>query len=248
MKLGLALIGALGSVHAFTDCVRVTVPDEGVLARGYIQLAATFGEELVKFTSKVCGENGEFIVYKVPAGAIGDRSSVNVQGAGSSWSMDTSCTVVTKQVNSIDDVDLLGSNWLVEESLGQSLMFANIKYYLDRRFAKREVLAEDSDEDMLALSEEIKADFDAAHKLLEEEGDQPVWALSSDGPSDGDLKIDNGTGLFSEYQFFTLGLLTIIFVLLFLVYVLFTAISWIADIQITYSSFEKQVSIQKKTD
>ncbi|CAN3373672.1 hypothetical protein DIURU_005475 [Diutina rugosa] len=243
----MSLFTALGAVSAFKDCVKVSYPGIDVEHDGYVESKATFNSKVNQYSSAGCvGDNTQFIVYQVAPGILKDQAFVNVQGAPE-FDIADACHVIYKEVKDAADLDLTGSNWLIEETPRHKSKMVELYHYARDRLAKRESFAvggDDADE-AEALAAEVSADFAAAYSLLSEEGDQPVTIMKT---ASGDSKVDLGSGLFSEYQFFTPGLLTITFVVLFLVFVLFNAVSWLSSIQITYAAFEKQVDIDKKTE
>lgn len=53
-------------------------------------------------------------------------------------------------------------------------------------------------------------------------------------------KKHNSGSLFDNYKFFGTGIFEGTLVALFLIYVLFTALSWLSDLKVSYKSFEKQ--------
>lgn len=243
----MSLFTALGAVSAFKDCVRVSYPGIDAKNDGYIELKATFNRKVSHYSSAGCvGDNTQFVVYQVAPGTVKDQAFINVQGAPE-FDIADACDVVYKKVDTVADLDLTTSNWLIEEVPRHRSKVAELYHYARDRLAKRESFAVGGDDvdEAEALAAEVLADFAAAYLMLLEEGDQPVTIVKT---ALGDSKLDLGSGLFSEYQFFTPGLLTITFVVLFLVFVLFNAISWISNIQITYAAFEKQVDIDKKTE
>ena len=107
------------------------------------------------------------------------------------------------------------------------------------------------DQDASALEAEIESDFRAAESYIIAEGDKPVGMYDSkenkttSAPSKKHKKIDN---LFSNYQFFTPGILLCLIVSFALVGVLYVALGWIASLEITYKSFDKQVDYEKKQE
>lgn len=56
------------------------------------------------------------------------------------------------------------------------------------------------------------------------------------------------SNLFTKYQFFTPGVWMALLVLAFLLFVVATAVLWIALIDISYRAFDKQVDYEKKTE
>lgn len=108
----------------------------------------------------------------------------------------------------------------------------------------------DSAADTVKLEQEIENDFAMAEKLAAEEdklNDNPVTILGEDVPGENSTTT-KPNNLFTNYQFFTSGIWSGIIVSGFLLAILYTAISWIASLEITYSSFEKQVDFDKKNE
>lgn len=108
---------------------------------------------------------------------------------------------------------------------------------------------QEQEEEDAVIEEEIEHDFEEAESLASEETD-PVNILAN---SNKDKQSNNGTtikhdNLFTKYQFFTSGIWSGIIVSLFLLTILYGALSWLTSLEITYASFEKQVDYDKKNE
>lgn len=108
----------------------------------------------------------------------------------------------------------------------------------------------DQFDDELLLEAQVEDDFRAAESFIAEEGDSLVTALASDfsldiAPAASPLGASN---LFTHYQFFTLGIFLALLVSAFLLFVLYTALSWMTSVEISYLSFEKHVDYEKKNE
>lgn len=111
-------------------------------------------------------------------------------------------------------------------------------YYVDGKVARNE------NNDDVSVEQEIDADFAEAHRLAAEE-DQPVTILEDVPSNTTTVKHDN---LFTNYQFFTTGIWSGLIVSGFLLLILYGALTWLSDLQITYASFDKQVDFDKKNE
>ncbi|KAI5948718.1 hypothetical protein KGF57_005329 [Candida theae] len=96
----------------------------------------------------------------------------------------------------------------------------------------------------VSVEQDIDADFAEANRLAAEE-DQPVSILEDIPSNSTTVKHDN---LFTNYQFFTTGIWSGLIVSGFLLLILYGALTWLSDLQITYASFEKQVDFDKKNE
>lgn len=112
-------------------------------------------------------------------------------------------------------------------------------YYLDDK-----LLARNENKEDVSVEQEIDADFAEANRLAAEE-DQPVTILEDVPSNSTTVKHDN---LFTNYQFFTTGIWSGLIVSGFLLLILYGALTWLSDLQITYASFEKQVDFDKKNE
>lgn len=145
---------------------------------------------------------------------------------------------------------------IVEDKVYENL---DIEFDFDTILSKRADRSSEEDDngkDINELDKEIEDDFKAAESFIAEEGDKLVSIMDDaeegdssapQSPSDGsNVKVN--ANLFTTYQFFTPGTLLGIIVAGFLVSILYAALSWITSIQITYSSFDKQVDFEKKNE
>lgn len=137
----------------------------------------------------------------------------------------------------------------VEDKVYENL---NIDVDLDRMLSKRS-------ENVVSESEmdEIKADIlldiqkvdDAIISIDGKDIDIDIQDLDSDLQSTSSAApLKKNSNLFTEYQFFTPGLWLCLIVSGFLVFVLSIALSWISSLEISYSSFDKQIDFEKKNE
>ena len=103
------------------------------------------------------------------------------------------------------------------------------------------------EDDEARIEEEIEQDFKEAESLASEETN-PVNILDTDKDKPNNGTIIKHDNLFTKYQFFTPGIWSGIIVSLFLLTILYGALSWLTSLEITYSSFEKQVDYDKKNE
>ncbi|KAG5419234.1 hypothetical protein I9W82_003001 [Candida metapsilosis] len=96
----------------------------------------------------------------------------------------------------------------------------------------------------VSVEQEVDADFAEANRLAAEE-DQPVTILEDVPSNTTTVKHDN---IFTNYQFFTNGIWSGLIVSGFLLLILYGALTWLSDLQISYTSFEKQVDFDKKNE
>ena len=97
------------------------------------------------------------------------------------------------------------------------------------------------------LEQEIEDDFRQAESLVNGENDEPVTIFDKpiEVAKSNQTKVNN---LFTKYQFFTSGIWLGIIVSLLLLSILYVAIQWLGALEVTYSSFEKQVDYDKKNE
>ncbi|GEQ70608.1 hypothetical protein JCM33374_g4286 [Metschnikowia sp. JCM 33374] len=106
------------------------------------------------------------------------------------------------------------------------------------------------------ILEEVETDFGIAESLIAaQESDSTVHALSDDsaladysGSGKNATTPNTRSNLFTNYQFFTPGVWSVLIVCFFLVYVSITAVGWITSIDLSYRSFDKQIEYEKKTE
>ncbi|KAK6457214.1 uncharacterized protein RJT20DRAFT_37905 [Scheffersomyces xylosifermentans] len=168
---------------------------------------------------------------------VGDNTNVIVQGKPS---FHTSGSKVDGLKNIIEDQ--------VYENL-------NIEIDLDNVLSKRSKSVEEEpkdDAEYNKLLEDVAEDFKAAESFIAEEGDGIVTINDEDTPKKpgkvGEGKVPAHSSLFTHYQFFTPGIFSGLIVGFLFLSILYGAISWISAIEISYSSFEKQVDFDKKTE
>lgn len=110
---------------------------------------------------------------------------------------------------------------------------------------------EDVDED--EIEREIEQDFKEAESLAAgrdndndaDEDDIPITKPIKISKNNTRHDVDN---LFTNYQFFTSGIWLGIIVSLLLLSILYGGISWLASLEVSYPSFEKQVDYDKKNE
>ncbi|KAI5950589.1 hypothetical protein CANMA_005249 [Candida margitis] len=115
---------------------------------------------------------------------------------------------------------------------------------LENLFDFDDKLVRDEGKGDVSVEQEIVSDFAEANRLAAEE-DEPVTILEDTPSNSTTIKHDN---LFTNYQFFTTGIWSGLIVSGFLLLILYGALTWLSDLQITYASFEKQVDFDKKNE
>lgn len=76
---------------------------------------------------------------------------------------------------------------------------------------------------------------------------EPHTSSSKFGRKESASKKKHSSGsLFDNYKFFGTGIFEGTLIALFLIYTLFTALSWLADLKVSYKSFEKQPTLSTK--
>ena len=115
---------------------------------------------------------------------------------------------------------------------------------LEKFYASKSKLTRKEKNEDVSVEQEVDADFAEANRLAAEE-DQPVTILEDVPSNTTTVKHDN---IFTNYQFFTNGIWSGLIVSGFLLLILYGALTWLSDLQISYTSFEKQVDFDKKNE
>ncbi|RCK54467.1 hypothetical protein Cantr_04392 [Candida viswanathii] len=230
-------------------------------------------ELLARTTADICGAKDKLYIYQVDElnrddglkkylefsfrdVVYHDRSSVN-------FTISDKCyeegLIEYEHLEAASAADILSRHETQDKVIIQGLPTFRTKGSLDSIKEKMYDLYNDDDiiinkrddkedgEDEAHFEEEIEHDFEEAESLAAEETDLvSIFDNDKDFPSNGTLvKPDN---LFTNYQFFTSGIWSGIIVSLFLVSILYGALSWLTSLEITYASFEKQVDYDKKNE
>ncbi|EGW32789.1 uncharacterized protein SPAPADRAFT_49735 [Spathaspora passalidarum NRRL Y-27907] len=98
------------------------------------------------------------------------------------------------------------------------------------------------------IQSEVEADFREAESLIDDETVTVFKASIKEARASNDTKKSTNTSLFTNYQFFTPGIWSGIIVSGFLLTILYLGINWLNSLEVTYSSFEKQVDYDKKNE
>ncbi|CAH2353006.1 hypothetical protein CLIB1423_09S00716 [[Candida] railenensis] len=120
-------------------------------------------------------------------------------------------------------------------------------------FNKRdEDLEKYEDDEFNHLVEEVEEDFRAAESYIMKEGnDLPVNIMETEDKPKASSTATPSTypnNLFTNYEFFTPGIFSCLLVSGILVGILYTALTWLTSLEISYKSFDKQIDFEKKTE
>ncbi|RLV90437.1 hypothetical protein JA1_004581 [Spathaspora sp. JA1] len=248
----LSLATAFSDTALFYSSSNLQVPHK------YITESNDLSQLVLQYTQQLCSSDKQLYIYRVSQlkrGEVKDGLLLNHVHYTSiddvSLPIDSGCVVGdnnNKEAN-IVVVDVAdGVAHSIDEFLNHdNVIVQGVPTFTENNKVQQVVQDEFEKRDGANFEQEIEADFREAEALVED--DETVTIFKSQIK---ETRASNDTGknagLFTNYQFFTPGIWSGIIVSFFLLSILYTGISWLNSLEVTYSSFEKQVDYDKKNE